>query len=419
MKKLKKIDNAGFSLVELLVAVVILGLIVAPLLHTFVTASGTAARSRKMGDATLASQNIAETIEANDLTALLSDPDSILGGGAALEGGSYSSNALLYTIGSDGNYLVTAGKSKFAAKVVFDPHPTNDSGAFNTINAQQLTDYSNMDAVFAQSSDIATDPDEQAYSAFSEEIQATDLNVSSVRRTIDLTVGYFVKEDGTEDTSEIAATLEYKYQYTYSCTEIDSQGNPSTVTKYWPAAGYEVITSNLFPQGYDSTKTPSIYLMYNPWYSTVSLGGASYNNSGGDGIDINNTDNLAFNLFLVKERISALTSDMETQYNATVTLHQVSVSIVSKAKVYSNAKENLMNSVGNQQITGVKYIKKGTVLNTPQTFAGYNAVTGTGENDVVSKTPKNRIYQVTISIYDQSAGLSGTPLSTFITTKLQ
>lgn len=418
MKKLKKIDNGGFSLVELLVAVVILGLIVAPLLQTFVTASGTAARSRKMGDATLASQNIAETIEAEDLTALLSDPDSILGAGAALDE-PYLPNQVNYMIGSNGDYNVSAGKSKFHAKISFNAQPTNNDDAFKNINAEKITDYSNMDAVFAQSSDIATDPDEQAYSAFSEEIQASDLNVSSVRRTIDLTVGYFVKEDGTEDTSKIAATLEYKYQYTYSCTEIDSQGNPSTVTKYWPAAGYEVITSNLFPQGYDSTKTPSIYLMYNPWYSTVSLGGASYNNSGGDGIDINNIDNLAFNLFLVKERISALTSDMETQYNATVTLYQVSVSIVSKAKVYSNAKENLMNSVGNQQITGVKYIKKGTVLNTPQTFAGYNAVTGTGENDVVSKTPKNRIYQVTISIYDQSAGLSGTPLSTFITTKLQ
>ena len=48
MKLQKQLNNKGFSLVELLIATVILAVVVAPLLHTFVTASVTAARSRRM-----------------------------------------------------------------------------------------------------------------------------------------------------------------------------------------------------------------------------------------------------------------------------------------------------------------------------------------------------------------------------------
>ena len=74
MKKMRKeLNNKGFSLVELLIATVILAIIVAPLLHTFVTAATTTVRSQKMGDATLASENLAETVEATDLYTLLNE----------------------------------------------------------------------------------------------------------------------------------------------------------------------------------------------------------------------------------------------------------------------------------------------------------------------------------------------------------
>lgn len=71
-------DHRGFSLVELLVAIVILGIVVAPLLHTFVTSASTAARARRLGDATLAAQNLSERVEAASLKGLISNPASAL-----------------------------------------------------------------------------------------------------------------------------------------------------------------------------------------------------------------------------------------------------------------------------------------------------------------------------------------------------
>jgi prepilin-type N-terminal cleavage/methylation domain-containing protein len=67
MKMRKELNNKGFSLVELMIATVILAIIVAPLLHSFVTAAHTTVKSRQMGDATLASENIAEAVEVAPL----------------------------------------------------------------------------------------------------------------------------------------------------------------------------------------------------------------------------------------------------------------------------------------------------------------------------------------------------------------
>ena len=75
MKMRKELNNKGFSLVELLIATVILAIIVAPLLHSFVTAAHTTVRSRQIGDATLVSENIAEMVEATSLTQLFNEPD--------------------------------------------------------------------------------------------------------------------------------------------------------------------------------------------------------------------------------------------------------------------------------------------------------------------------------------------------------
>lgn len=98
MRKQKKLDNAGFSLVELLIAVVILGLIVAPLLHTFVAAADTAARSGKMGDATLASQNIAEVIEANNVSDIVADGNALFGATAVVDASQAASGSYVMTI---------------------------------------------------------------------------------------------------------------------------------------------------------------------------------------------------------------------------------------------------------------------------------------------------------------------------------
>ncbi|MEG2744709.1 MAG: prepilin-type N-terminal cleavage/methylation domain-containing protein, partial [Oscillospiraceae bacterium] len=80
MKTKPKIDNRGMTLVELLVAVVILGIIVVPLLHTIVTGATTERKSRVAGEATATAQDILETIEASDAERILTDAGTVAKG---------------------------------------------------------------------------------------------------------------------------------------------------------------------------------------------------------------------------------------------------------------------------------------------------------------------------------------------------
>ena len=62
--------SRGFSLVEVLVGVMILGLVVSPLLHTMVTAMNTAAKGRRAQNLNMIAQNLVETVDANTIAAL-------------------------------------------------------------------------------------------------------------------------------------------------------------------------------------------------------------------------------------------------------------------------------------------------------------------------------------------------------------
>ncbi|MEG0035426.1 MAG: prepilin-type N-terminal cleavage/methylation domain-containing protein, partial [Oscillospiraceae bacterium] len=81
MKKHFLKNNRGLTLVELIIGVTIMAIIVAPLLHSFVTSAGTANKSRRAAAATTAAQNLAEQIEAMPAEKFFANA-GVLGAGA-------------------------------------------------------------------------------------------------------------------------------------------------------------------------------------------------------------------------------------------------------------------------------------------------------------------------------------------------
>ena len=63
----RQLNNEGFSLIELLIAIVILAIIVVPLLHSFVTSARTNAKSRNTMHATAIAEDVMEQFEAHTL----------------------------------------------------------------------------------------------------------------------------------------------------------------------------------------------------------------------------------------------------------------------------------------------------------------------------------------------------------------
>ena len=133
MKKLRS-NTKGFSLVELIVAVVILGIIVVPLLHTLSTGARTARKSADFSDANICAQSLAERIRAKGAPVVYSDPTKL----------GYELGET--TISPDGTKTIEISSITGATRE-YDALLTIKTNSGD--NALELAKSNNMDAVFS------------------------------------------------------------------------------------------------------------------------------------------------------------------------------------------------------------------------------------------------------------------------------
>ena len=416
MKMRKELNNKGFSLVELLIATVILGIVVAPLLHTFVTAANTTARSRQLGDATLLGENVAEVVEATPLNMLLEDPDpsKYFDGAASKQFYSRDAATGAYTPLAAGTtptepyYLgvqgVRSGSSTFNVMISLDPTVyRSDDPNVKGINDLEITDYSNMDGVYAQSRDV-DDPDRLAWADFKSQADALhpaggwDQASAEPVRTMTL--------DITENAGKIYADLYLDYTYTYRYNVVNEEtGAVETFTDSLSAA---TITYDLMSQGYSPAtnggRLPNLYVMYYPLYESDSVTN--------DIICIENNIAQPIKIFLVKERDTILSG--EPQYHATVEQYVPSGTPSSNyAVIYSNIAEDLSNSLNTTPLVGVNYrIYRGNYFSVTGHFGGEHG-------DLVSRSARSRLFETTVEVFAASDSTFSDPIHTFRSTKLQ
>ena len=411
MKMRKELNNKGFSLVELMIATVILALIVAPLLHSFVTAANTTVKSRQMGDITLASENIAEAVEAAPLKDLRSSEVSASKYFAGATGKS------LYSYNEDGTYTeitnpstancyylgvkgIQAGSSTFNAMIKLDANEYRT--ARKPINTVDLTDYSNMDAVYAQGM-VANDPDDEALANLRVKAAAyaTDYSYSVPVRTITLEV-----KEGTSN-GTIVAKLHFDYQYKISYYKDNAAGEPELnyATINTDTIDEDLLTPPYSPAQYGG-RPPNIYVIYNPMYGEDGVLN--------DVIKIENKIQEPFKVFLVKERGPNLSR--ENNYVASVEQYvPTGTDDEHCAIIYTNINENLDNEDFDErsELSTVNYrIFTGSYFSRQGYFAGERG-------DLVSKTDRNRMYEVTVQLFDAADTTFTTPIHTSRSTKLQ
>ena len=432
MKMRKELNNKGVSLVELLIATIILGIVVVPLLHTFVTAANTTARSRQIGEATLLGENVAELVETTamkDLKTLFEDPsfgvDNTDPDNPAI---SYSRDRDydIYSLSAKG---VHAGSSTFNVEVKLDPTAYRAGAGVNNV---KLSDYSNMDGIYAQSLDV-TNPDVLAYAAFQREADrrhsgaadgenasgGEEWDPNSVEPVRTTTI------DITEDilTGEITAipSLMYTYHYTYSST--DETGDRVEYANSITVGPYEYDLVRDFSPNTEG-RLPNLYVMYYPLYESSRVNDIIVINnmltvtSGGSPVVPNQAgDAQPIKIFLVKEKAAdANLANKEVGYNARVEQYvPAGTHPENYAVVYSNIRENLVTgtSLGNN----ITYdIYRGSYFSDIGRFGGDDPNKG---GDLVSKTERNRMYDVTVEIYDAKDTAFTTPIHTVYATKLQ
>ncbi len=277
-----RMNNKGFSLVELLVGVAILAIIAVPLARAFITSASTSVRAKDIRSQTVAAQNILESYEATSIGAII---DALAHGGATLGGGTVKPK--IEVADDFGNYAtvnpaddaeldragegyklyltdVPSGVDKYDAVVTLDA-----ASEYAEINDEPIVNAKPMSAIVQQPKDeiAAKDIAQQAQIDSGDEL-ADDFFLYSMDRTITVTIGWLTDEND----DRLQCQAEYEYVATYD----------GEVYEY--TAANDVYCD---PYSADFAGEYGLFVFFYPNHNTAF-----------DKINIVNRDNLEMNVYL-------------------------------------------------------------------------------------------------------------------------
>lgn len=325
--KNNKLNNKGFSLVEVLVAVIILALVAGPILMAFVMSARFNARARETQRVSAVAESVMEEFKgmsiADARVAYATAPDAL--------------------VFDRKDFVVEAGSLYYDVKITATPYEDPRKSATAEVVKPSLINPS-TDYVFTQDmyqdktvydsilTEVYNYIDGVAHiSASHPEITPSHLKSSiTVKRYITLTVN---GDDSTQN-----ARVDIKYTY-----EVAAYAVGGTVV---PAHSFADIE---FP-GTDKTYTDlsSVYLFYSPGYSSLAASGVAKIN--GDYITIKNNTSREITGFVVKQEnplygLNVVSCENEYFPNISyegVTPQQYAVAADSLSNFNAHVDENLM-----------------------------------------------------------------------------
>ncbi|MCM1048046.1 MAG: prepilin-type N-terminal cleavage/methylation domain-containing protein [Clostridiales bacterium] len=453
-------SNAGFSLIELLIAVIVLAIIIVPFTRSFMSSSRMNGNSRRLQRATTVAQDIMEGLKAyniDELKAQFAYPEdgfyvidnSLIRGGTAIDTVKTDEAAGIYyftmkdiriqNVEYDALIKLDASVYKEGNLKSDDSNNKHDN-ALNTSYglAQPGSVIKGRDGSYVQSTDMTknaltkirdsfglTDPDALPLPDGEEFSFKNFKNMGGiVERTITLDINHTgTKKEKDEDGNEIDvdycnAAIKIEYKCTYGGTEKTIIVTGDDSDPYAPC-GMDITSGNF-------------YLFYYPCYEAKE-----------DNIVINNNSGGPFQVFIVKqvEMSSELDADgnqqsvlsdsqldiAEKQYKVNVNINDSSNDVKNIA-IRTNLGMNLVNSTyaggvtrpaeGNMPTyevekedgdikSHVKYLLNGVDLGNSSGVNVFGLAgtkfRGTGETNIRSDKITEVIFDIEISIYKQGA----------------
>lgn len=394
----RQLNNQGFSLLEVLIAIIILCIVSIPLLRAFVTAAKTNARSKITLKATSVAEDLMEDFKNRSLEEL-----------EAKYGAVYDETTGIYT------FQVT-DQTKFSQKLPDGYYVTLklDPSKYSNANALNLSEFSTISssdsAVFTMP--IDTDPalltgyDSRVYAEFADRsttwhglnnsLALKDFNF--FKENLDRTITVSILEDGTgtDALGDEVKLVRVNVNVTY---ELKNYSGILPVEE----SKYEIVNTEMFNNTITKTKLNSIFILYNPRY----LAAKSIH---GDNIIIENPNNIETNLYVIAQK-GTLDAGYAGSYDVTNGLKLTVLENVNTTKPDAaiTLRTNLCETA--------PYTKKSTELAALTCGLFYENLTGsfkvTGTNaqkylhagDTAGKAldseqTQARIYRVTTTVFD-------------------
>ena len=437
-------DNKGFTLLEVLVAMVILTIVCVPLLRSFATSAQTNARAKIQMKATTASENIMEQIKAMNVSEL---KDFMTDSGVytvTYNDVSYTSpsgttfSGVATTIEIDDSGLNTDFGADlpdgYYAEVLLDPIGSDADAAYPYANSLNIADLNSISARDCAIYTMESGVDARAYAEYNNRhslVTDPDPNwdpqedlIRDIVITTEDTGGVYTTEWG-----EARNTYRIKLAIKYEVSDVSAVLNRfHTETEVF-----------LFDNTASHKDVHGIYLFYYPRYTAANVSGSER-----DRVTINNDANVKTDVYVTAMNNSpdfapgTLSAAKETiKKNYLNTGKGLSLSITDPAPLDADGKGSLrlrtnllkVNSSTNTKtpysLNDENEYKLGFTLKykaAASSYNGDNAIEPLSVADVDGKSLKieetpTRIYRVSVNIYGPDS--STTPVSTMNGTKLR
>ncbi len=415
---MRKVDDKGFSLIELLIAVCILGIIVVPLLNSFMSSFRMNSKGRQLLRATTLAQNEMEIFEKESVETL-STSDKYIKGPSNLTGYEVTSDA------TDGSYEFVrkgitndnSGREQFDVYVTLDPMRDNSSEIYYTQNSlpvSEISTISNIDsATYIQTIKTLNNPvfdtDKDAYEWFYNNQHANiaryrvDYFETKVDRVITLDIANY------DNSGETCTSVKVTYEYTLNDPNIMPSG------RYTYRAVNKVIFDNAeqFDADHNRVELKNVYLFYAPRLKAIE--------PDKDKIIVNNPDGLPIDVYIIRQELLIDGATNNEQIQVVPIIYKPTIEIFDKLDGEYTLSRYHTNLNINGESDGGK-IK----LNFTNTAAASSLLYS--RNDIIKKTnlralnkaeAKDRIYVMTVKVYENGAVEStDTPLVTLSGTKI-
>ncbi len=369
-KALPKLNNAGLTLVELLVSIMIMSIIVLPILTSFVSSAKMNQKAKEQQRATLVAQNLMEEIKASGADTWI-NRTGITMYDAAGSVTDESDEAAAYEI------LVSNVESNgktYDAVVTFTK---NTDAAASTSTISLVNRISDSHDALVMSSGLALS-EEDAISQISSAL-GYSVSASDICRTITVSVS-----GDSAQTATVSASYTYSYAYN---TAVSVTKGPYT---FFSASGS------------DATALEKVYLFYYPWYASTSY-------STTDKIVFENTGRLDLDFIIVKQNDgdedNLLTHENNYGVNVKIVENRTTGDTYA-TRVYSNLDVNLYSETALATSQGKFYADSDT------TQAAYSGVTLATYALTATSDEGLDVYDLEVSVYEAGTSASADAIVT-------
>lgn len=430
---MKKQDNKGFTLVELLVAIMVLAIVIVPMLHGFVTSHRVNAKSKQMMRATALAQNEMEIFEKEKIEDLMtmtekSDPSKLRYTVTDMPDPTDASDDGCYTFERKKTINDESGREMFDVVVTLNPKRMGAGDRyydFNIIPLMQMNTISNLDSgsyvQTIRSENNATDYDSIVYGTFKERRDASGVGAAWELEDFEKELIRKIRINVSQvpDGSEMITKAKVTYEYTCEAFHVMPAG-------YETYTEEKVIYDNAQERDDDGNRIElkSIYLFYAPRYGIGKV----------DEIIIENEAKLPIDFYVIRQDIwqkaDVMPPDIEVtpedervwrvplDYQAAISIYDGMDGANTYGKYWTNLNINDVEIEGNGKQIGVELYDVDTKNKVIAPKA--DILTMTELKNLGQAEAKDHIYTMEVKVYKTGADPSTeAPLVTMTGSKME